>query len=142
MHFRGDCWFLSNMYQCEITYNGHTFSCVEATFQAQKDLSRVSEFEGISGQDAKRLGRRVNLRPDWESVKDNIMLEILRIKFSDPTLRKKLIHNKTIIQNNGVIVEDNTWGDTYWGVCNGTGQNKLGQLLSEIRNEYIAQNLT
>lgn len=130
MIMRNEYYFLSNMFPCQITYNGHTFKSSESAFQAQKDPSRVAEFETLSGRDAKRLGRKVNLRPDWDSVKLDIMEEVLRAKFSDPVLAKKL---KDVDEP---IVEDNTWHDTYWGVCNGVGENHLGRLLEKIRTEW------
>jgi hypothetical protein len=33
------------------------------------------------------------------------------------------------------LIEDNDWDDTYWGVCNGAGENNLGKLLMKIRAE-------
>lgn len=135
MRFRGEHWYLSNMYPCDITYNGHHFTCVEAAFQAQKDLSRVSEFEGISGKDAKRLGRQVRLREGWNEMRDDIMKEILDVKFSDPELARKLASDQDIKRSGGVITEENEWGDRYWGVCNGVGRNRLGELLQEVRHE-------
>ena len=132
---RNEYFFLSNMYPCEITYNGHTFKSVEAAFQAQKDTSRASEFEYIRGKAAKRLGRTVKMRFDWESVKLGIMEEILRIKFSDPELKQKLL---AVTEP---IVEENTWHDTYWGVCEGKGQNNLGKLLTKIKNDMQKESI-
>ena len=117
------------MYPCTITYNGHTFKTSESAFQAQKDISRASEFEALDGIQAKKLGRQVNMRPDWNSVRLDIMEEILRVKFSDPILAAKL---KAV---NELIVEDNTWNDTFWGVCRGKGENHLGKLLEKIKSE-------
>ncbi|MCR5166760.1 MAG: NADAR family protein [Oscillospiraceae bacterium] len=133
MIMRNEYYFLSNMYPCQITYNGHTFKSSESAFQAQKDISRVSEFEALDGRDAKRLGRKVKMRPDWESVKLNIMEEILRIKFSNSILAEKLKAVK------GPIVEENTWHDTYWGVCNGIGENHHGKLLEKIRADLLKE---
>jgi predicted NAD-dependent protein-ADP-ribosyltransferase YbiA (DUF1768 family) len=59
------------------------------------------------------------------------MYELLRIKFSDPELMKQLK------QVQGEIVEDNYWGDTYWGVFKGQGTNVLGKLLMKIRDDEI-----
>lgn len=133
MQMRNQYYFLSNMYPCKITYSGHTFKSSESAFQAQKDLSRVAEFEPLEGRESKRLGRKVKMRPDWESVKLDIMKEILKVKFSDPDLAKKLIAVKE------PIVEENTWHDTFWGVCDGKGQNHLGKLLTEIREELMKE---
>ncbi len=128
MRFRGEYYFLSNMYECPITYNGLTYKCVESAFQAQKDLSRSKDFINLNGFEAKRLGRKIHLRSDWEYVKLSIMKSLLQIKFSDIVLLNKL---KSI---NEPIIEENTWHDTYWGMCNRIGYNHLGILLEEIKN--------
>ena len=135
MQFRGNYYFLSNMYDkgepLNIVIDGvpHTFTCAEAAFQAHKCPERADEFEHISGFEAKKLGRRVPLRNDWESVKDDVMLKCLREKFQNAYLQRKLV------AVDEPIVEDNTWGDTYWGRCNGIGQNKLGRLLEQVKRE-------
>ena len=130
MQFRGQYDFLSNMYPSEIDYHGVKYSCVEAAFQAQKDLSRCQEFSGISGKEAKSLGRRVSLRADWNEARIPIMKEILQVKFQDAGLKQKLLSVSE------PIVEDNTWGDKFWGKCNGIGENHLGQLLMELQKEF------
>lgn len=33
------------------------------------------------------------------------------------------------------LEETNTWGDTYWGVCEGKGLNMLGKTLMQVRDE-------
>ena len=137
MVMRGQYYFLSNMYPCRVEYNGHVFKCSEAAFQAQKDLSKVSSFEKADGYKAKSLGGYrsgiVKLRPDWEEVKVDIMRDVLRAKFSDPVLAKKLISVE------GEIAEDNDHGDRTWGRVNGTGKNLLGKLLMEVRDEKIKE---
>lgn len=67
-------------------------------------------------------------RPDWNKVKKRIMANILDIKFSDPVLRQLLDDT-----GDAEIIEGNSWGDTYWGVCRGVGQNNLGKILMNIR---------
>ena len=115
----------------KISYNGYTFQNTEAAFQAQKDLSRINEFVNLDPRESKRLGRRVKLRTDWEQVKDFIMYEICKAKFTQNLdLRIKLL--KTY---DATLIEGNTWGDTYWGVCKGRGKNKLGITLMKIREE-------
>ena len=131
MVFRGDYWFLSNMYPTELKdEDGRVYSCVEAMFQSRKckNADDRERFVGINGFDAKRLGKRIALRDDWESIKVAEMEAILMQKFSKPELKSML---KAI---DGEIAEENTWHDTYWGVCNGYGQNNLGKLLMKIRN--------
>ena len=86
---------------------------------------------------AKRLGRKVNLNVEyWDSIKDIIMYKILDLKFSKDnwSLRQKLKSLK-----GAYLEETNTWHDTYWGVCDGVGENKLGQLLMKLRDEIIEE---
>lgn len=132
--FRRKYQFLSNYFACPIEYNGLTYKNAEAAFQAQKTLNLDirKRFTVLDPPDAKRLGRRVSLRPDWEDVKYSVMDEICHAKFEQhPNLLKKLLATK-----NENLIEGNTWGDTYWGVCNGVGQNNLGKILMNIRKEY------
>lgn len=132
MIFRNEYWYLSNMYPTIIKdVDGRVYSCVEAAFQAQKCVNEADKdsFVGIDGFSAKKLGRRVQLRMDWETIKLREMERILRIKFRDSKLMNQL---KSIT---GDIVEDNNWRDTYWGKCNGVGSNHLGLLLMKLRDE-------
>ena len=66
--FRGNYGFLSNFYPCQISYNGFSFSSVEAAFQATKcaDPSECVKFQYLSAAEAKKAGRRVSLRSDWD----------------------------------------------------------------------------
>lgn len=131
MKFRDKYYFLSNMFPCNILYNGINYKSVESAFQAQKDPSRINEFINLDGFAAKKLGRKVTLRKDWETIKLSIMEDLLRVKFSDKTLHDQLL---AVTEP---IVEDNTWHDTFWGICNGNGENNLGKLLEKIKNESI-----
>lgn len=129
--FRGTNFFLSNFYNCPVTYNGNTYQNAEAAFHAQKDPARSKEFTKLNPSEAKRLGRRVKLRKDWEQVKNNIMYEIVTEKFrQNLELAKRLLDT-----GDNILVEGNTWNDTYWGICNGRGKNHLGQILMRVRKE-------
>ena len=134
MIMKGKYFFLSNFFPCQlhdVDFPDITYQSVEAAFQAAKVTTR-SERAAFSDADpstAKRLGRRVRLRPDWESIKDSVMEQYLCQKFSSPQLVAQL---KAVTEP---IVEDNTWGDRYWGRCNGYGRNRLGQLLEKIKAE-------
>lgn len=129
--FRGQFAFLSNMYNSPITLGGVTYTCAEAAFQAVKleDKTQRSQFAGLSGSAAKALGRRVQLRKDWNNIRVDVMRWIIHEKFrQNPILANKLI--KTAPNE---LVEGNTWNDKFWGVCNGQGQNWLGKILMEER---------
>lgn len=131
--FDGEFAFLSNFYPSPIEFEDITYPTNEHFFQAMKTLD-LDERRAIAncatpGQ-AKRMGRRVALRPDWEEVKEDVMLTGLCIKFTDRALRSQLLET-----GDEELVEGNSWGDTTWGVCNGVGQNKLGKLLMRVREE-------
>ena len=124
-------YFLSNFYSAPVTYNGMCFENNEAAFQAAKCPERMTEFCRLNPSEAKRLGRRVKLRGDWEAVKDTVMYEICKAKFSqNPDLADQLVATK-----DAELIEGNTWGDRIWGVCDVVGENRLGKILMRIRAE-------
>ena len=129
--FRGEYYFLSNFYMAPVIYNGIAYRNNEAAFQAQKDLSRSGEFKDLTPNDAKRLGRRVKLRLDWEDVKTDIMYGIVKAKFErNPELAAKLVAT-----GDAHLEEGNTWGDRTWGTVDGSGRNLLGLILMKVREE-------
>ena len=107
----------------------YSFKCVETAFQAFKDPSRVSEFIDLGGVDARKLGKTVNMRPDWEEVKVQVMRYVVYEKFEqNPELRERL----SKIQ--GDIIEEGKYPDNkFWGVYNGVGENQLGKILMDVR---------
>lgn len=133
--FEGEYRWLSNFWHCNVTWEGETYKSSEAAYQAAKTLDPVkrSMFENVTAGMAKKMGNNLDLRPDWEEVKDSLMEEIVCLKFSqNNNLMKKLIDT-----GDAEIIEGNWWGDTYWGVCKGEGQNKLGKILMKLRDGII-----
>jgi ribA/ribD-fused uncharacterized protein len=132
--FEGKYSFLSNYYNSPVTYNGFTFQSSEAAFQAQKSLKpgEQRKFTRLAPNKAKTKGKLIVLREDWEEVKDRIMYEIVKAKFSqNVALKEKLLETE-----DEELIEGNTWGDTYWGVYNRRGKNKLGKILMKVREEF------
>ena len=132
MKFRGVYACLSNMYPSPLKINGLYFSCAESAFQSFKtaDPEIRKQFQFISGPEAKRLGRKLELRSDWNDIRLDVMKAVLEIKFKRyPEFMAALEKAK---RSYGELVEDNTWGDTFWGRCNGKGENHLGKLLQEV----------
>lgn len=131
--FRGENYFLSNYYSAPVTYDGITYKNNEAAFQAQKCQNKDDRilFSQLSPNEAKPLGRHVDLRSDWEEVKTQIMYEIVFAKFSqNEDLKRKLLAT-----GDRLLEEGNTWGDRIWGTVNGKGENRLGKILMKIREE-------
>jgi ribA/ribD-fused uncharacterized protein len=131
--FQGKNRFLSNFYPARVEFGGVVYPTVEHAYQAAKTLDpelrkkvRAAAKPGL----AKRLGRGVALRPNWETVKCRVMFLLLRWKFHLQPLRGQLLATGA-----AELVEGNRWGDTYWGVCRGEGENRLGKLLMQVRKE-------
>jgi ribA/ribD-fused uncharacterized protein len=132
------CEFLSNFFPAEVEFERMKFPSVEFAYVAAKTTNRKLRWELLdtcktSGQ-AKRFGRKLEIRSDWEEVKLGIMEELLRQKFSIPELRAALAST-----GSARIVEGNRWHDNFWGDCmcpkcaTREGQNHLGKLLMKIR---------
>ncbi|MBF0555554.1 MAG: NADAR family protein [Nitrospirae bacterium] len=136
--FRGEYSFLSNFYASEIAYEGLIYPSVENAFQAAKVLDNTKrvEFTTVKAGSAKKLGRKVLLRSDWNTARIIIMKELLIIKFSQEPLRSMLLST-----GNAILEEGNTWNDTFWGISlkTGRGSNMLGRLLMEVRGELEKQ---
>lgn len=129
--FNGEYRFLSNFWEAPVTFNGITYQNAEACYQCQKAPGFENLFVDATPQEAKKLGRKIPVRPDWESVKRDIMLAIVRAKFT----QNADLANKLRETGNALLIEGNWWGDTYWGVCRGKGQNELGKILMQVRAE-------
>lgn len=133
--FQGEYRFLSNFWPCDILFDGLSYPSTENAFQAAKTnnlLDRARFTEYTSGT-AKREGKRLKLRSDWDEVRLQVMYEINRYKYTiHSDLRAKLLAT-----GDAYLMEGNTWHDTYWGVDleSGKGQNHLGKILMRIREE-------
>lgn len=136
--FHGDHPYLSNFHPARIEWEGLTYPNAEAAFQAAKVLTAEERlpFTTAPAGKAKRMGRRVKLRPDWEQVKTSVMEEVVRAKFTqNPDLAALLLST-----GDAELIEGNTWGDTCWGVDlrTGRGENRLGRILMKVRAELAA----
>jgi len=133
--FRGKYNFLSNFYRCTIYYNGLSYFTVEHAFQAQKSIrheDRLKIWNADTPGQAKAIGRKIELRADWEEVKLQVMADLIWIKFSYPELKEKIIRT-----GDAQLIEGNTWGDRYWGVYREQGENHLGRILMAVRSLLI-----
>lgn len=136
--------FLSNFAACPVTYGDEgdmpiTYRSVEHAFQAAKTLDPAGR-ERLrstgSPLTAKRLGRRVAMRPGWLEMRLEVMKVLLRQKFSREPFRSELLAT-----GDAKLIEGNTWHDQFWGKCNCAqhraepGENALGCLIMEVRDE-------
>lgn len=140
--FTGRYHFLSNFYSCEIVYKRRVWPTAEHLFQALKTESQMSRMrirKLPTPAKAKRAGRQVVLRPNWDSIKLDVMRMVLYLKFQqDPMLKLKLLGTGAQI-----LVEGNYWHDNFWGDCECkkcesiTGKNRLGLLLMQLREKLL-----
>lgn len=131
--FFGDYRFLSNFEPALVEYGGLMFPSTENAYQAAKttDIEQRGKFMYITPAESKKLGRKIVIRDDWEAIKLDVMKKVCLYKFEyDKELKAKLLATGT-----KYLEETNYWKDTFWGVCNGIGQNHLGKILMEIRDE-------
>lgn len=139
VEFDGEHAFLSNFFPSSILYEGIVYPTNEHFFQAMKTLDQAERQKIANAETpgmAKRLGRHVQLRSDWEQIKVDVMRTGLMLKFTDAALAEKLLAT-----GDEELVEGNWWHDQTWGSCfcpdhcRTPGRNLLGMLLMELRKE-------
>ena len=132
--FFGDWRWLSNFWPATVTFDGVDYSTVEHAYQAAKtsDLAwRQRIRSACTPWRAKRLGRQVPLRDGWDQIKLSVMETLVRQKFE----RNSELGKKLTATYPSELQELNNWGDHFYGICNGTGENHLGKILMKVRSE-------
>ena len=139
--FSGSFHFLSNFHPARLMFGGIAYRTSEHAYQAQKtvnDNTRLNISILETPGEAKQYGKAVKLRPDWDEIKLEKMKAIVRAKFAqNPLLKEKLLATDDV-----ELEEGNTWGDTYWGVCDGEGENHLGKILMDLRKNLNTRTVT
>lgn len=153
--FEGRWRFLSNFYPCVIEHQGIKYNSVESFYVGMK----VNDQQLINGKyytpgdfremialiknptEVKKIGGKVKLRSNWEEKKLEVMNWAIRQKFkNNPDLKEMLLST-----SNQDIVEGNYWHDKFWGICTcdkcgNKGENHLGKILMEVRDELTPRN--
>lgn len=133
--------YLSNFSRHTIQLDNKRWPTVEHYFQAMKFPNDPERQERIRRADNPKLAKKIawekdaRIRSDWDNIRSDIMLKALRAKFTQhPELQRDLLDT-----GSEELIE-HTRNDSYWGDGgDGVGQNKLGQLLMQIRNELKQQ---
>lgn len=130
--FKGDYAFLSNSFPCTIEIDGLVYSSAEAAFWAQrvKDEKARRKYTRLNPNKAREKGMQAEPIDDWEDIKLDVLMKVLKIKFSDPELKEKLLST-----GNAKLINTNTYRDEYYGMYLGKGRNKLGVTLMSLRDE-------
>ncbi len=134
--FQGPYRWLSNFWSAKVIFEGIEYPSVEHAYVAAKttcmDTRRKIANMPSPGQ-AKREGRRLTLRANWDNIKLGVMEKLVYNKFANnPELKDKLLAT-----GNELIQEGNRWNDKFWGVClkTGEGENHLGRIIMEVREK-------
>lgn len=144
--FFGDYRFLSNFWPAEVTWKGLKFGSVEAAYQAAKcaNPDEMKKFIGLSPSESKMYGKRVILRPDWDTARLDVMKNLVKDKFLNHAELGRLLDET----GTRTLIEANNWRDKFWGVAYKfnhdtklweclSGQNHLGQILMGVRDMLL-----
>ncbi len=131
---QSDYRFLINNYDSPIELDGEVYPTVEHAFQASKTLDTYDRSEirmAPTARRAKRIGRSISLRPGWDDMREEVMYELLKKKFS---VANKDLRSQLLATQNAKLVSG---GDTFWGEVDGAGENTLGKLLMKVRANIV-----
>ena len=140
--FQGEYRFLSNFWPCYLMYQSIVYPTAEHAYQAAKveSLDLKTKIKNCyTPADAKDWleTHKIKPAPEWTIAKKLLVMEeLLMIKFGgkDPFLTRAILAT-----GDASLIEGNTWNDTFWGVCNNSGENNLGRLLMKVREELVRQ---
>lgn len=132
--FEGKYSFLSNFYACQTEYHNVKYPTSEHAYQAAKTsnpIQREAIKKADTPDDAKRMGRRVEIKSNWDEIKDKVMYEIVSNKFKNKRMQAKLLATE-----NEQLVEGNYWGSCTCPKClQKPKENKLSKILMRVREE-------
>lgn len=140
IYFTREYKFLNNFYETcvEFKRKGQPFVATssEAAYQSFKttDLKVARDICAMRPDIAARVGRSLNLRPDWEDIKINVMYHVVYSKFKNVRLQSALFNLfDTAPRDFRGIIYKNAHGDQFWGVDkSGNGENHLGIVLNDV----------
>lgn len=135
--FKGVWGVFSNPYPTAVLYEDILFPSSEHAYIAGKstDMDFRRSLVDLPWQEAKRRGRATKLRAGWEAgLKLKVMEEVNLIKYTT----NQFCYDKLMSTRGYELIEGNWWGDRYWGVCDGVGENHLGRILMKIRHQLDA----
>jgi len=133
----------SNFHPCPVEIDGLTYPSSEHAYMAMKTTDAFQRkklaFEIVKPGDAKKFGGPgggITLREGWDAgLRDTEMDRVVYAKFSQNKAEQSILLS-TLGKS---LHETNWWKDTYWGVCEGIGQDKLGKTLERVRDRIARE---
>jgi ribA/ribD-fused uncharacterized protein len=130
----------SNFSKHPILLEGVLWPTSEHYFQAMKFPEEPERQERIRQAPTPMASKKIawdpssKIRPDWDQYRDEVMLRVLREKFKQhPKIAAILLST-----GEEELIE-HTKNDSYWGDGgDGSGSNKLGLFLMQVRQELRA----
>jgi len=135
-----DCYrWLSNFHLCQVHYQGAIYPSSEHAYQAAKYPKDQREPfyygpDSLSPVKCKKLGSAALINVDcWNAKRYDVMQRVVFDKF------KRNLDLRCQLMGTGdkYLEETNHWGDCYWGVCAGVGDNRLGKILMATRAYWV-----
>lgn len=137
--FTGQYHFLSSFHERSFIFDNREWPTAEHPFQVAKAWPDYTVMEWIRSAhtpgEAKKRGRSVRLRPDWDHIKRQVMMKIQLAKFDQPDLRKQLIAT-----GDAQLIEGNSWGDDYWGCVPSEKRPRIVMPLWGLNQEWAGYN--
>jgi len=130
--FFGKYRFLSNFYLCTVKIGDLTYRSSEHAFHAMKTNSKKDKLYIRSAPTpfiAKKRGNTIKCKSNWKSIRVDMMYKVVEAKF----IQNRFLSLKLLATGDALLIERNTYNDTFWGVCRGKGENWLGEILMEVR---------
>lgn len=140
-------YLITDKYGCFSNFSRHHIYLKDKIWKTSEHYFQAQKFAGTEFEEKVRLAptpkeaanlgrnRKFPLRKDWEEIKDKVMLEALEAKF---TQHKDL--KETLLSTGDALLVEHTNNDFYWGDGgDGSGLNKLGKLLMQVRENLKAR---
>ena len=131
-----------NPYGCFSNFSAHGLNLGQAWWRTSEHYFQAQKFIGtphveqirlvLTPKDVARMGRERDrpLRSDWEQVKDDVMLKAVLCKFQTHADIREIL-----LSTGYQLIVENSPIDYYWGCgADGSGKNKLGQILMQVRD--------
>jgi len=132
--FQKEYRWLSNFAPVNIELDGIIYPSVEHAYMSAKCADKHWKFFCSNSDNTagvvKRNSKNIELVPNWDLIKLDVMKQCIDQKFNQQPYMDKLLATGDLH-----IQEGNMWNDKFWGVCLKTnkGENNLGKLIMEKR---------